>query len=137
MLPLFVHDDGRCLQPTARHIWEELLGNPPEPAGLFAGQVAKDKFGQIWQAAESQGRSIYDELLQHHQSRLAKDRERGEYGLAARRRMVQRIGLAAVRAHRLAELDQEERVWREQLNRRGDVQPEMVLLLLVAVRGGR
>src|SRR5262249_49748627 len=61
MLPLFVHDDGRSLQPTARHIWEELLAGLPDPAGLYAGEVAKDKFRHVWEAAESQGRSIYED----------------------------------------------------------------------------
>jgi superfamily II DNA or RNA helicase len=136
MMPLFLHDDGHCLQPTARHIWEQLLDSPT-PGGLYAGEVAKVAFSRIWQAAEIQGRAIYEELLQKHQRQLSLDRERGEYGLAARRRMVNRIGLVAVRAHRLAQLDEEERTWREQLNRRADLQPEMVPLLLVSVKGGR
>ena len=65
------------------------------------------------------------------------DTQRFMPDLAARRRIVQRIGLPAVRAHRLAELDQEERTWREQLQRLADAQPEMVPLLLVAVKGGQ
>jgi hypothetical protein len=136
MLPLFVHDDGRLLQPTARHIWEVLLAGVPATSH-YADEVSKDKFSGVWEAAERQGRSVYEDLVQQHEKRLAQDRERGEYALAARRRIVQRIGLAAVRAHRLAELDQEERAWREQLQRRADAQPEMVPLLLVAVKGGQ
>jgi hypothetical protein len=137
MLPLFVHQDGRCLQPTARHIWEELLTGPPEPGGLFAGEVAKMRFSQVWAAAETHGRSMYEELILKHDRQLAEDRQRGEHSFAARRRMLNRIGLPAVRAHRQAQMDQEERTWREQLNRRAEVQPEMVPLLLVHVEGGR
>ncbi len=137
MMPLFVHEDGHCLQPTARHIWEQLLADSFNPVGLYAGEVAKDAFGRVWKAAETQGRAIYEELLQKHQRQLGLDRERGEYGLAARRRMVNRIGLVAVRSHRLAQLNEEERTWREQMTRGADLQPEMVPLLLISVKGGR
>jgi hypothetical protein len=137
MLPLFLHEDGHCLQPTARHIWEELLAGSPNLVGLYGGEVAKDVFSRVWNMAEIQGREMYEELLQKHQGQLAQDQERGEYGLAARRRMVNRIGLVAVRAHRLAQLDEEERTWREQMKRRADVQPEMVPLLMISVKEGR
>ena len=137
VLPLFVHEDGYCLQPTARHIWEELLVGSPDPVGLHSGERPGDVFGRVWKAAETQGRTIYEELLHMHERHLSQDRERGEYGLAARRRMLNRIGLVAVRTHRLAELDEEERTWREQMNRRADAQPEMVPLLLISVKGGR
>jgi hypothetical protein len=137
MLPLFLQEDGSCLQPTARYIWEELLAGPPDAEGLYAGEVAKHAFGRVWEAAQKYGRPIYEELLQKHGQRLSQDRERGEYVFAARRRIVNRIGLATVRAHRQIQLDQEERAWREQLKRRSDVEPEMVPLLLISVKGGQ
>jgi superfamily II DNA or RNA helicase len=137
LLPLFVHEDGYCLQPTARHIWEELLVGSPDPVGQHSGEAAEDVFGRVWRAAETQGRTIYEELLNKHERRLSQDRERGEYGLAARRRMLNGIGLVAVRTHRLAQLDEEEGTWREQMRRRADAQPEMVPLLLISVKGGQ
>ena len=46
------------------------------------------------------------------------------------------MGLPAVRAHRLAQLDEEERMWRDRLENQGQVTPEMAPLLLVRLEGG-
>ena len=52
MLPLFVHEDGYCLQPTARHIWEELLVGSPDPVGLYCGRSSE---GCLWPGLEGSG----------------------------------------------------------------------------------
>lgn len=54
----------------------------------------------------------------------------------ARRRAIERIGLPAVRNYRLAQLDQEECSWREQLEQKFQMSPEMVPLLLIRLDGG-
>lgn len=94
---------------------------------------AKPAFERVSEAAEVQGKSIYNELVQAHRERLAAERKKGEYAFAARRRAVERIGLPAVRSHRLTQLAQEERAWREQLNKRAEVGPDMVPLAVVRV----
>jgi len=70
-------------------------------------------------------------------SHLAAEREKSEYAFTARRRAVARIGLPAVRDHRLSQLAGEERAWRAQLDRRTGTSPELGPLLLVHVEGGR
>jgi superfamily II DNA or RNA helicase len=135
MMPLFLHDDGRVLAPTARRIWDQLLMDSPEVQDYLTGPEAVEIFGRQQGAAEAQGKVIYDELVQMHRGRLAREREKGEYAFAARRRTVERSGLSTVRAHRLAQFAQEERVWQEQLNRQAEVTPELVPLIIVQVRG--
>ncbi|GLW60408.1 hypothetical protein Hthe01_07570 [Hydrogenophilus thermoluteolus] len=73
--------------------------------------------------------------MEAHRERLAREREKGEYAFAARRRAIDRIGLAQVRNHRLSLLEQEEARFREQLERRAQILPEMAPLLLVRVEG--
>jgi hypothetical protein len=135
MMPLFLHDDGRVLVPTARRIWDQLLMDSPEVQAYLTGPEAVEIFGHQQGAAEAQGKVIYDELAQMHGRRLAREREKGEYTFAARRRTAERSGLPAVRAHRLTQLAQEERTWREQLSRESEVTPELVPLIIVQVRG--
>jgi ERCC4-related helicase len=135
VLPLFLHVDGRVLVPTARRIWDQLLTDSPEVQAYLTGRDAVESFDRQQGAAEAQGKVIYDELVRMHRVRLAREREKGEYAFAARRRMVERIGLSAVRAHRLAQLAQEEQTWREQLSRESEVTPELVPLVIVQVRG--
>jgi SNF2 family DNA or RNA helicase len=136
-MPLFLHEDGRCLHPTARSIWEKLTAGAPAPHAQVDGSQAADTFRDVWKAAEAHGKTLYDELLAKHRERLAQESENGEYSFASRRRVVERLGLPAVRSYRLAQLEQEERVWRQQIARRAEVQPEMVPSLLVRVEGGR
>ena len=50
---------------------------------------------------------------------------RREHAFTARRRAVERIGLLAVRDHRLTQLAAEERSWREALDRKAETRPEL------------
>ena len=136
ILAVFLHDDDRVLMPTARHIWNQLLTVSPKIQGHLVGDPAYDAFDRVEEVAESQGKTIYDELAQTHGERLTRERDKGAYAFAARRRAVERIGLPQVRDHRLAILEREEREWFAQLERRSQIIPEMVPLLLIRLDGG-
>jgi superfamily II DNA or RNA helicase len=136
IMPLFLADDGRVFAPTARHIWDQLLTTPPTILRHLDIKTSHQAFERLREAAERQGKTIYDELVQAHRERLAREREKGEYAFAARRRAIERIGLPQVRNHRLSLLEQEEERFREQLERRAQILPEMAPLLLVRVEGG-
>ncbi len=136
IMPLFLADDGRVFAPTARHIWDQLLTAPPTILQHWDIETSHQAFERLREAAEQQGKTIYDELVQAHRECLAREREKGEYAFAARRRAIERIGLPQVRNHRLSLLEQEEERFREQLERRAQILPEMMPLLLVRVEGG-
>jgi superfamily II DNA or RNA helicase len=136
IMPLFLADDGRVFAPTARHIWDQLLTTLPTILRHLDIETSHQAFERLREAAEQQGKTIYDELVQAHRERLAREREKGEYAFAARRKAIERIGLPQVRNHRLSLLEQEEERFREQLKRRAQILPEMALLLLVRMEGG-
>lgn len=133
IMPLFLHDDGRVLVPTARRVWDQLMVDLSPVHASLTGSDAGATFDRQWEAAQTQGKAIYGELLRMHREHLAREREKGEYAFAARRRMVERIGLPAVRAHRLTQLAREERAWRTQLDTRTETSPELVPLIIVKV----
>ena len=135
IMPLFLADDGRVFAPTARHIWDQLLTTPPTILRHLDIETSHQAFERLLEAAERQGKTIYDELVQAHRERLVREREKGEYAFAARRRAIERIGLPQVRNHRLSLLEQEEERFHEQLERRTRILPEMAPLLLVRVEG--
>ncbi len=135
IMPLFLADDGRVFAPTARHIWDQLLTTSPTILRHLDIETSHQAFERLREAAEQQGKTIYDELVQAHRERLAREREKGEYAFAARRRAIERIGLPQVRNHRLSLLEQEEERFHEQLERRAQILPEMAPLLLVRVEG--
>lgn len=64
---------------------------------------------------------------------MNRDRRRGEQTFAARQVAIERIGLPAVRMHRLTLLDEERQVWRETLVRDEEALPELVPLLILRV----
>jgi hypothetical protein len=58
----------------------------------------------VWAAAEAQGKALYEELLQVHGESVRREQERAEAGFAARRRMIERLGLHSVRSAQLRRL---------------------------------
>ncbi|HEY8532232.1 MAG TPA: helicase-related protein, partial [Limnochorda sp.] len=136
VMALFLADDGRVLVPTARHLWDRLLTARPEILRHLDAESSHQAFDRVRNAAERYGKAIYDELVQLHRERLAREREKGEFAFAARRRATARIGLPQVRQHRLSLLQQEEQRFREELERKAQILPDMAPLLLVRVEGG-
>jgi hypothetical protein len=136
VMSLFCSDAGRVLLPTARFIWDQCLADLVKPAHYLPGPESAAAFGRMRDIAEQQGKPIYDELAQKHHRQLAQQREKGEYAFTSRRGIIERVGLPAVRAHRLAQLGDEQREWRQQLDRQAQVSPELVPLALVRVEGG-
>ena len=136
-LPLFLHQDGRLLDPTARWLWDHLLRpmtviSVGEP---LRGAEAMDAMLHLTAAAEQRGGPVYAELVARLSGQLSTERARGSEAYAARRAALERIGLANVRRARLAELAAEARQWRDELAAREQVQPALRPLVLLAVEG--
>jgi len=136
IIPLFLADSGKVFAPTARHLWDRLMSVAPEVRAHLDSDEAKKTFVRLSEIAEEHGRTSYIELVQEHRSRLTREREKGEYAFAARRKIIERIGLPQVRDYRLNLLRREERAWNEDLARKAQVFPEMAPLLLIRVEGG-
>jgi superfamily II DNA or RNA helicase len=133
IMPLFVHDDGRVLMPTARHLWDQLV-NELEIDTEQAPEHRHEKvLPEIYRAAETHGRPIYDALVHEHRTRMDRERSKATTAFESRRRAIERIGLPGVRAHRLAELDREERACQEAIERRTHVQPELTPIVIVHI----
>jgi hypothetical protein len=135
ILALFLHDDGRVLLPTARHVWTSLLEQMPTPRSYLDGGESTSVFAAVTTAAEHHGHPLYEELLRFHHGRLDKDREKKRYTFEARRRSIERIGLPAVRQHRLNEIAREETAWDIESESRDQVHPELVPRLIIRVEG--
>ncbi len=134
ILPLFVHDDGRVLGPTARRVWDALITDTPTPAGAEA--AGDGVLQRLRTVAEAEGRELYHELRADHERRVQQEREKLEYAFAARRRALQRVGLAAVRSHRMVRLEAEEREQLAALAQSDSVVPELVPVIVIRVDGG-
>jgi hypothetical protein len=136
ILPLFLADSDRVFLPTARHLWEQLLGDPFSVGSFLPPEESLRIFERLREAAEEHGKPIYDALVQEHLASIQHEREKSSYSFASRRSAIERIGLPQVRQHRLNLLKQEERRVMGQLGLRAQTYPDMTPLLLVKVGGG-
>ena len=133
MLPVFVHDDGRILQPTARYLWEELTGKPWQLHGSLSGCDAESIYPRCERAAQEQGREVFMQLRQRHLSQLQMEGEKAEYSFRARRKLLNEIGLPEVRDHRLRQLIAEEVAWRHNAEQQKQALPELIPIILLRV----
>jgi SNF2 family DNA or RNA helicase len=136
ILPLFLADNGMVYMQTARHVWDQLLAADIHVMSILDTQASQTAFAGVENAAEEQGKPVYEALVQEHRALIAREREKADYAFAARRKTLQRIGLAQVRNHRMNLLAQEERNLHKQLDQKAHAYPEMVPLLVIRVDGG-
>ena len=137
IMPLFLSDDGKVFRTTARHIWDQLLAVTPTILRHLDIEASIQAFERLQEVAEQRGKTIYDELVQAHRECLAREREKSEYAFSARRKAIMRIGLPQVRNHRLNMLEHEEQRFKEELERRVQILPEMVPVILIYIEGGK
>ena len=134
IIPLFLHDDGRLLLPTARRIWDILLEDRPEVEQV--GTVLADTeavFRRQRSEAERYGEASFHDLQTRHRQRLKTEQEKGQYAFQVRREALQRIGLPEVRQHRVNRLSDEEQAWAAALGKRERVLPDLQAVVIVRV----
>ncbi|MBF0308892.1 MAG: DEAD/DEAH box helicase family protein [Magnetococcales bacterium] len=134
-LPLFLHDDGRLLQPTARRIWDQLLTVEGRVLSHLKGEESRSLLSRGLELAEFQGQTLYQELLEAHTGRLEREREKAQYSFAMRRQALERLGLTEVRQHRLAQLTREEEEKRAEFTAREQALPELTPLMVIRLVG--
>jgi len=133
VVPVFVHDDGRLLGPSARGVWDALLSADCEPTHSLVGDEAATAYEIAYGGAEVDARPVFDELLAAHQVALDAERERGTHAFVSRRKAIGRIGLDAVKGHRLRQLDDELTRWEASLDARAATVPDMAAVLVARI----
>jgi hypothetical protein len=78
---------------------------------------------------------VYEELIHVHARCLRKEKDNKQYAFEAKRRTIEKIGLAAVRQHRHEELVKEESEWNEEFESRSNIQPELIPRIILRVEG--
>ena len=138
IIPLFQHDDGRQLLPTARYIWDALLDIQPDAPviGTRTGAESEAVFHRLRVEAERRGEDAFRDLNARHQQRLKQEQEKGGYAFQVRRDAIGRLGLPKVRQYRLKRLAEEETAWAAALEKRAAILPELQPILLVRVEAG-
>jgi SNF2 family DNA or RNA helicase len=133
MMPLFVHDDGRMLPPTARFLWEQLCIEPWRVETAAAEPLSQEACHATEALAREHCRDLYLEMRQKHMAQLQLEKQKAEYSFRSRRNMLQAIGLPEVRVYRLRHLAQEEAQWAEEFKRQSQALPQLTPLLILRI----
>ena len=134
VFPFFVTADGQILNPSAQRIWEQMVEGCFEVSSSRASVVGTPNLREL---AMQEATALFNELIAEHRRHVVRETERHEKSFAARRRLAERVGLSAVRAHRLKALNEEEAEWRSSLPSRETTMPEFNRVLTLGIQGGQ
>ena len=98
------------------------VGPLPGEVGQLASEVAVQG-----------GSAAFENMTALHEAALGRERAKGIRAFAARRRAAERLGLAAVKSHRLKLLDEDEGAWTKGLHERSLATPELTAIVMVRV----
>ena len=137
VMPLFISDEDRVLAPTARAAWDRLIDIDGSAGDIHTsainGDAALNAYQRARDEAESQGKSIFTELMDKHQERQSQQRQKRRRAFDSRRKSIERLGLPQVRNHRLRELEREESEWKEKLALQDEALPELAALIMLRI----
>ncbi len=135
-LPVFMSDDGRVFMPTARRVWDLLLTESlSAPTRHLTGADALGAYAAARSAALQHGEMRFSEMAAEHQLGLTREAERMDYAFAARRRLIDRVGLPGVRNRRIALLEAETAAWRHKANSEMQTTPTLTAICMLRVGG--
>ncbi len=135
ILPLFLSDSNKVFGATARHVWDRLLDTEPVLLRLLSSVESVRLYQTVKEAAEQNGKPLYDALLKEHCRRLSNEREKARYLFSVRKKRIERIGLPEVRNFRLKRLEDETAAFQHNMENREQVYPEISALAIVMVGG--
>lgn len=132
-LSVFVNDEGRAFQPTAKRIWDVLLTEQVEQFEPHTSQDPNDLFDRSKTAAVSQGERMFSDLVTEHMTRIDEERARALYAFEARHQAIGRVGLQTVRDFRRKRLQNEHAARMAKLDAAASYSPDLNALLVLRI----
>lgn len=133
---VFLSEEGKLFLPTARHIWDTLQTSELNVLDTLGFDESVVAFRQLQEASERAGQELFDALQQEHLASVAREEERGSVAFGAKRKAINRVGLAEVRQYRLDKCVVDEAEWRNELKFARQIIPEIRPLLLMRIISG-
>lgn len=131
--PIFVHEDGRSLQPTARFLFEQLMVEPWSCEGMITESDGDAAFRQSLSSATEQLKDIYLDLKRRHLNAITLEEEKGDYSFRMRTKLLESIGLPEVRNYRLRQLEKDKAEWQAKMHAQRNILPELSPILILRV----
>jgi superfamily II DNA or RNA helicase len=135
-LSVFISNEGKLYLPTARHIWEIMQTTELKVLHSLNHKAYVIFYEKLVDAAESEGKELFNALQQEHISAIEHEETRGLHAFEARRKAIERVGLPEVRQYRLDKCISEENEWKKELETAKQTVPEIKPLLLMQIQRG-
>jgi len=132
-LSVFVNDEGRAFQPTAKRIWDVLLTEQVEQFEPHTSQDPHDWFERSKTAAVAQGECMFSDLVTEHMTRIDEERAWALYAFEARHQAIGRVGLQTVRDFRRKRLQNEHAARMANLDAAASYSPDLNALLVLRI----
>ena len=132
VLPVFLADDGRTFNNTAKTIHDLLLGGSFSTSGM-----ADFEIDRLWDSAESILEPYFEELQRIYAEEQERDLKKKTQLFESRKRSLGRVGIDNIRLSRLSKLEKERQSYVEYHERQRTLLPEVQLLLALKVNGGQ
>ena len=124
-LPVFVSTENKVFMQTAQRIWDLLLVQEPDVAGMMDPDLGPLVLGKLNEVAEKSGEELFMQLQALHGTALEKEGERARIMFQSREKSIERLGLPEVKQYRRRQLEQEKKAWEKEMENARLTMPEM------------
>ena len=132
-IPVFVSEDNKVFNQTARAVWNQLLTSPSKLLGMCNSQESEKISDLLISTSVEEGKSAYEYMKASHAEVVKREEKRGKVAFNARRHAIEKLGLKEVRDYRLNKVNQEEKDWEKLLRDASQVLPEINPLLMLHI----
>ena len=137
-MPVYIKPNGQYYATASQRVWDAVCSKEFDilPHELAAAPAEHQSvYALLHQAAQQEGKAIFESMLAATQIDLDNQNEKGEYSFNARKRAIERVGLPEVRQYRLRQLDSEYALWRQELYKKRNAIPDMMLHAVFEIKG--
>ena len=137
-MPVYIKPNGQYYATASQRVWDAVCSKEFDilPQELAAAPAEhQSAYALLHQAAQQEGKAIFESMLAATQIDLDNQNEKGEYSFNARKRAIERVGLPEVRQYRLRQLDSEYALWRQELDKKRNAIPDMMLHAVFEIKG--
>lgn len=137
-MPVYIKPNGQYYATASQRVWDAVCSKEFDilPQELAAAPVEHQSvYALLHQAAQQEGKAIFESMLAATQTDLDNQYEKGEYSFNARKRAIERVGLPEVRQYRLRQLNSEYAQWCQELEKKCNAIPDMILHAVFEIKG--
>ncbi|HGE8242508.1 SNF2-related protein [Aeromonas veronii] len=137
-MPVYIKPNGQYYATASQRVWDAVCSKEFDilPHELAAAPAEHQSvYALLHQAAQQEGKAMFESMLAATQADLDNHYEKGEYSFNARKRAIERVGLPEVRQYRLRQLNSEYALWRQELDKKRNAIPDMMLHAVLEIKG--